>query len=81
MPSFAVRFKGMLFKHQRARLSAAGIDLVSSEPGMQIGSIKMGEPINTVSLEADSEEAAIATVKQKLSPDDVNFSAWEAESA
>jgi len=79
MPSFAVRFKGMLFKHQRARLSAAGIDLVSSEPAMQIGPIKTGEPINTVTLEADSEEAAIATVKQKLSPDDVNFSAWEAE--
>jgi len=81
MPSFAVRFKGMLFKNQRARLSAAGIELVSSEPAMQIGSIKTGEPINTVTLEADSEEQAIATVKQKLSPDDVNFSGWEAESA
>ncbi len=81
MPSFAVRFKGLLFKHQRARLSAAGIDLVSSEPAMQIGPIKTGEPINTVTLEGDSEQAAIATVKQTLSPDDVNFSAWEAEAA
>lgn len=81
MPSFAVRFKGLLFKNQRARLSAAGIDLVSSEPAMQIGPIQTGEPINTVTLEADSEENAIATVKGKLTPDDVNFSAWEAESA
>jgi len=81
MPSFAVRFKGLLFKNQRARLRAAGIDLVSSEPAMQIGPIKTGEPINTVTLESDSEQAAIATVKQKLSPDDVNFSAWEAEPA
>jgi hypothetical protein len=81
MPSFAVRFKGLLFKSHCARLSAAGIELVSSEPSMQIGPIKTGEPVNTVLVEADSEQQAIATVKAKLTPDDVNFTEWEAEQA
>jgi hypothetical protein len=81
MPSFAVRFKGLLFKSHRARLGAAGIELVSSEPGMEIGGIKTGEPVNTVLVAAASEEQAIASVRQKLTPDDVNFSNWEAEPA
>lgn len=81
MPSFSVRFKGMLFKNHRARLGRAGIDLVSSEPGMQIGPIRTGEPVNTVLVEAESDDQAIATVKSKLTPDDVNFSSWEAELA
>jgi hypothetical protein len=78
MPSFAVRFKGLLFQHQRARLSKAGIDLVAKEPGMQIDEVKTGRPIHTVLVEADTEEQAMATVKAKLTPDDVNFSNWEA---
>jgi len=81
MASFAVCFKGVLFKLHLERLADAGIALQSSEPAMQIGMIKTGEPINTVTLEADSEEQAIATVKQKLSPDDVNFSNWDADPA
>jgi hypothetical protein len=81
MVSFAVRFKGILFKLHLKRLKAAGIVLVSSEPGMQIGGIKTGEPVNTVLVDAGSEEQAIASVRQKLTPDDVNFSNWEAEPA
>lgn len=81
MPSFTVRFKGMLFQHQRAGLSEAGIDLVSKEPALRIGMVKTGASINTVLVEAASEEQAIATVKAKLTPDDVNFSGWEAEPA
>jgi hypothetical protein len=81
MPSFAVHFKGFLLASHRARLSSAGIELVSSEPSMQIGEIKTGQPINTVRVEAASEEQALAIVRQKLTPDDVNFSNWEAEPA
>jgi hypothetical protein len=81
MPRFAVRFKGLLFKDHCARLSRAGIDLVSSEPAMQIGSITTGEPVNTVLVDAGLEDQAIAAVKAKLTPDDVNFSDWEAEPA
>jgi ATP phosphoribosyltransferase len=81
MASFAVRFKGVLFKLHLERLEDAGITLESSEPAMQIGPIKTGEPINTVLVDADSEEQAIATVKAKLTPDDVNFSSWEADPA
>jgi hypothetical protein len=46
MPSYAVRFKGMLLGTHRA-------------------------------LE-DSEEEAVARVRELLAPDDVNFSKWEA---
>jgi hypothetical protein len=81
MASFAVRFKGVLFKLHLKRLERAGIELVSSEPSMQIGPIKTGEPVNTVLVDAASEEEAIATVRQKLTPDDVNFSGWDAEPA
>lgn len=81
MTSFAVCFKGVLFKLHLERLEDAGIAFESSEPAMQIGSIKTGEPTNTVLVDADSEEQAIATVKAKLTPDDVNFSNWEADPA
>lgn len=78
MLSFYVHFKGMLFKAHFERMSTAGIDFKSSEPGMQIGGIKTGEPINTVVVEAASKEAAVQAVKRALVPDDVNFTAWEA---
>ena len=78
MASIAVRFKGVLFKLHLDRLEDAGIAVQPSEPAMQIGSVKVGEPINTVLVDADSEESAITAVKAKLTPDDVNFSGWEA---
>lgn len=77
MQTFAVRFKGLLFKLHLDRLDKAGIELHSSKPGLRIGSIETGEPINTVIVEADSEEAAVAKVMEKLAPDDVNFTQWE----
>jgi hypothetical protein len=79
MPSYAVRFKGMLLGTHRERLEEAGIVLESREPGMKFGPIKTGVPINTVRLEADSAEQALARLKELLAPDDVNFSNWEAE--
>jgi hypothetical protein len=79
MPSFAVRFKGVLFKAHLDRLDAAGLELHSSEPAMQIGPVKTGVPINKVVVEAESEQQALATVKSKLTPDDVNFSDWRAD--
>lgn len=78
MSSFYVRFKGLLFKTHFERMGTAGIVFESSEPGMQIGGIKTGEPINTVVVEAASEEAAVQAVRRTLVPDDVNFTAWEA---
>jgi hypothetical protein len=80
MPSHAVRFKGMLLGTHRERMAAAGITFEASEPGMKIGQVKTGVPIHTVRIEADSPEQALARVKQLLSPDDVNFSNWEAGS-
>ena len=68
MQTFAVRFKGLLFKLHLDRLDKAGIELHSSKPGLRI---------NTVIVEADSEEAAVAKVMEKLAPDDVNFTQWE----
>lgn len=76
--SYSVRFKGLLFKAHYERFDRAGIDFKSSEPSMQIGPIRTGEPINTVVLDADSAEQAVATVKAVLVPDDGNFSDWEA---
>lgn len=78
MSSFYVRFKGMLFKTHFKRMNKAGIVFESSEPGMEIGGIKTGQPINTVVVEATSEEAAVQVVRRALVPDDVNFTAWEA---
>jgi hypothetical protein len=79
MPSFQVCFKGMLFKIHYERLPQAGIEIRSSEPSMNIGGIKTGEPINTVVVEAASEEAAVQAVKRALVPDDVNFTAWDVD--
>lgn len=78
MSSFYVRFKGLLFKTHYERMSKAGIVFESSEPGMQIGPITTGQPINTVVVEASSEQAAVQAVRRALVPDDVNFTAWEA---
>ena len=80
MPSYTVRFKVLLFKAHRERLDRARIVLESSKPGMQIGAIKTGEPINTVRVEAGSEQEAVTAVQKVLVPDDVNFANWEAES-
>ena len=77
MPIFSVRFKGLLWKTHCDRMEKAGIVLQSSEPALQIGSVKTGEPVNTVIVEADSEEEATARVMETLAPDDVNFTQWE----
>lgn len=81
MPAYSVRFKGLLFKAHYERLPKAGIELQSSEPSMDIGGIKTGEPINTALVEANSEEQAVLAVKAALVPDDGNFSDWEAKPA
>jgi hypothetical protein len=78
MSSYSVRFKGLLFKTHYERMSRFGIVFESSEPGMQIGPITTGQPINTVVVEAASEDAALQAVRRALVPDDVNFTAWEA---
>lgn len=78
MPTFSVRFKGLLFGTHRARLEEAGIAIESSRPSMQVGLIKTGRSIHTASVEADSEEEALAKAMEALAPDDVNFTEWEA---
>jgi hypothetical protein len=82
MPPFAVRFKGMLTKEERQRLTAAGIEITSSEPSMQTGfeggSLGTSRPIYTAAVEAASEEEALAKVREALEPDTANFSNWEA---
>jgi hypothetical protein len=81
MATYFVRFKGLLFKAHYERLPKAGIEVQASEPSMEIGGIKTGEPINTALVEADSEEQAMLVVKAALIPDDINFSGWEAAPA
>lgn len=81
MPAYSVRFKGLLFKAHYERLPTAGIEIRASEPSMEIGGIKTGEPINTALVEADSEGQAVLLVKAALVPDDINFSDWEAAPA
>ena len=81
MATYSVRFKGLLFKAHYERLPKAGVEIQASEPSMEIGGIKTGEPINTALVEADSEEQAMVVVKAALVPDDSNFSAWEAAPA
>lgn len=78
MATFSVRFKGLLFKSHLERLRDAGIPLKSSERSMQVGIIETGEPINTVSVEAGSEQEALEAVETALGVDAVNFSGWEA---
>lgn len=77
MPTFAVRFKGMLNKDEHERLERAGIALNDQEPSLQIGGIKTGVPIYTVHVEAASEAEALQKVREALDPDTGNFSNWE----
>jgi hypothetical protein len=86
MPSFHVRFKGMLTGQERERLTAAGVRLEGSRSSMTIGSPETGttptgRPIYTVSVEASSAEEALRKVREAIEPDTANFSGWEAESA
>jgi hypothetical protein len=77
MPTFSVRFKGLLFQIHRERLEKAGIVLESSKPGLRVGMIMTGRSIHTASVEADSVEDAVAKVMETLAPEDVNFTGWE----
>lgn len=81
MPTFAVRFKGMLTKDERERLDAAGITIAGSRFSMSTdfegGSIGIGRPIYTAEVEADSEAEALAKVREAIEPDTGNFSNWE----
>ena len=81
MPTFSVRFKGLLFKAHRERLQSASIVLKSSERSMQVGMIKTGQPIHTVSVEAASEQEALEAVEAALGVDSVTFSGWESGAA
>jgi hypothetical protein len=83
MPAFAVRFKGMLTKEERERLTAAGIELGGSRSSMtagteETGTVGTGRPIYTVMLEATSEDEALTMVREAIEPDTSNFSGWEA---
>lgn len=77
MPTFAVRFKGMLTKDEHERLERAGITINDQEPSLQIGNVKTGAPIYTVHAEAASEYEALQKVREALDPDTGNFSNWE----
>lgn len=81
MARFRVRFKGMLNKSERARLTAAGIALEASEPSSVGGIPGAGRPIYAVSVGADSADAALMAVREALDPDTGNFSDWETEQA
>lgn len=86
MPSFQVRFKGMLTGQERERLTAAGIQLEGSRSSMiadslETGPVPTGRPIYTVGVEADSAEQALAKVREAIEPDTANFSNWEVEAA
>ena len=64
MPSFHVRFKGMLTGQERERLAAAEIRLQGSRPSMitgnpETGTVRTGRPIYTVSLNASSSQEAL----------------------
>ncbi len=83
MPSFHVRFKGMLTGQERERLTAAGIRLEGSRSSMitgspETGTARTGRPIYTVSLEANSPDEALTKVRRAIEPDTSNFSGWEA---
>ncbi|MGN6254943.1 MAG: hypothetical protein ACTHO8_08190 [Solirubrobacterales bacterium] len=78
MPTFSVRFKGLLSGTDRARLEEAGIVIESSKPSLRVGLIRTGRSIHTAAVEADSGEEALAKAREALAPDDVNFSDWKA---
>jgi len=73
-----VRFKGLLTKSQRERLTKAGITIESSQPSMHVGLLATGRPIYTVTLEASSPDEALGKVRQVMEPDTANFANWEA---
>jgi hypothetical protein len=77
VPVFFVRFKGMLTRQERERIEAADIKIERKEASMRVGLVKTGRPIFTVRVEADSEDEALAKVRQALDPDTANFSNWE----
>lgn len=77
MPTFAVRFKGMLTKDEHERLERAGVRIRDQEPSLQIGGVETGAPIYTVQVEAASEAEALQRVREALDPDTGNFSNWE----
>jgi hypothetical protein len=81
MPSFQVRFKGMLNKSERTRLEAAGINLEREDSSAVGGIPGTGRPIYTVSVEATSPEEAMLAVREALDPDTGNFSDWKVEPA
>ncbi len=82
MPTFAVRFKGLMTGQERERLAAAGIRLEGSRSSMvagnaETGTVRTGRPIYTVAVEAASEDEALAKVREAIEPDTSNFSGWE----
>lgn len=79
MARFHVHFKGLLTKSERTRLAAAGIALEDSKPPAAGGIPGAGRPIYIVSVEANSPEEALATVREALDPDTGNFSNWKVE--
>jgi len=83
MPTFAVRFKGLLTGDERERLAATGIELQGRRPSMvaghpETGTVRTGRPIYTVTVAAGSEDDAVARVREAIEPDSSNFSGWEA---
>ena len=86
MPSFHVRFKGMLTGQERERLTAAGIRLEGRRASMivgdpETGTAPTGRPIYTVSVEATSAAEALTKVRNAIEPDTANFTGWESEPA
>jgi hypothetical protein len=77
MPTFAVRFKGMLTMDERDRLKQAGITVVDQEPSLRIGLVRTGVPIYTTHVATISEDEALQKVREALDPDTANFSNWE----
>lgn len=81
MPTFAVRFKGMLTGDERERLDRAGVTIAGQERSMRIGVVETGVPIFTVRVDAISEAEALQKVRAALDPDTGNFSNWEVDIA
>ncbi len=79
MARFRVRFKGMLNRNERERLSAAGLSVEASAPTSVGGTPGAGRPVYTVGAEAESAQQALAKVREALDPDTGNFSNWEVE--